>query len=85
METSRFPFQNFKTTIPGKLVATDFWVIHGVILVDFTLRGATINIGRYLGTLTGLWKSVRRNSPELPSQGVLLLHDNANHTLLAPQ
>jgi hypothetical protein len=43
-----------KTTSPGKVMATVFWDMHGVILVDFTPRGAMINASSYQGTLIGL-------------------------------
>jgi hypothetical protein len=35
----------------GKVMATVFWDVHGVLLVDFTPRGSTINAAAYQETL----------------------------------
>jgi hypothetical protein len=80
MEALRFPCQKKNLRLQqawGKLMANVFWDMHGALLVDFTPRGATLNAGRYQGTLTGLQEAARRKRPGLLSQGILLLHDNA--------
>jgi hypothetical protein len=58
-------------------MATVFWYMHGVRLMDFTPRGAKSSATHYHGTLTGLKQAVRRKGPALTSQGALPLHDNA--------
>ena len=42
----------------NKLLAVVFWDIHGVILIDFLPRGATMNSDRYIETLNKLKKNV---------------------------
>jgi hypothetical protein len=34
---------------PGKVMATVLWDVHGVLLVDFTPPGSTINAAAYQG------------------------------------
>jgi hypothetical protein len=44
----------FKTVqSPGNVMATVFWDVHGVLLVDFTLPGSTINAAAYQETQGG--------------------------------
>jgi hypothetical protein len=44
--------KKFKTVqSAGKVMATVFWYVHGVFLVDFTLPGSTINAAAYQETL----------------------------------
>jgi hypothetical protein len=44
--------KKFKTVqSPGKVMATVFWDDHGVLLVDFTPPGSTINAAAYQETL----------------------------------
>jgi histone-lysine N-methyltransferase SETMAR len=70
--------QKFKTmTSPGKVMANIFWDMHEVLLVDFIPCGLTINASCYQGTLTRLKEAVCHKRPGLLSQGVLLLHNNA--------
>jgi hypothetical protein len=51
----RSPVKNkFKTVqFSGKVMATVFWDVHGVILVDFKPCGSTINAAAYQETLKG--------------------------------
>jgi hypothetical protein len=51
--------------------------MHGILLVDFTHHGATINVGHYQGTPTRLKGAVHHKRPTLLSQRAQLLHDNA--------
>jgi hypothetical protein len=48
-----FPVKKkFKTVqSPGKVMATVFWDVHGVLLVDITSSGSTINAAAYQETL----------------------------------
>jgi histone-lysine N-methyltransferase SETMAR len=63
---------------PGKVTATVFWEVHGVLLVDFTPPGST-NADAYQETLKRLKEVIRRKRPGLLTKGlgVLLLHDNS--------
>jgi histone-lysine N-methyltransferase SETMAR len=61
----------------GKVMATVFWDMHGVILVDIMPTGATINSESYVRTLQKLQKRLRRIRPTRAMQDVLLQHDNA--------
>jgi hypothetical protein len=60
-------------------MATALWDVHGVLLVDFTPPGSTINVAAYQETLKLLKKAIRRKRPGFLTNGlgVLLLHDNA--------
>ena len=58
----------------GKVMATVFWDMHGVILVDIMPTGATINSESYVCILQ---KRLRRIRPTRAMQDVLLRHDNA--------
>jgi hypothetical protein len=60
-------------------MATVFWDVHGVLLVDFTPPGSTINSTAYQETLKRLKEAIRRKRPGLLTKGlgVLLLHDSA--------
>jgi hypothetical protein len=72
--------KKFKTVqSPGKVMATVFWDVHTVLLVDFTPPSSTINAAAYQETLKRLKEAIRRKIPELLTKGlrVLLLHDNA--------
>ena len=67
----------------GKIMATVFWDIEGVILVDFMPKGTTINSDVYIDTLRKLKARLRRVRPHLDMSKVLLQHDNARpHTSL---
>jgi histone-lysine N-methyltransferase SETMAR len=61
----------------GKIMATVFWDMEGVLLVDYTPKGETINAAAYEQSLMRLKSAIRRKRPGLLRSGVLLLHDNA--------
>jgi len=66
-----------------KIMATVFWDIHGVILVDFLERGQTINAERYCETLRKLRRAIQNKRRGKLSEKVLLIHDNARpHTAI---
>jgi hypothetical protein len=72
--------KKFKTVqSPGKVVASVFWVGHGLLLVDFTHPSSTINAAAYQETLKRLKEAIWRKRPGLLTKrhGVLLLHNNA--------
>ena len=58
-------------------MATVFWDMTGVILIEYLERGHTINADRYCATLTKLREAIRRKRPGLRSKGIILLHDNS--------
>jgi hypothetical protein len=70
--------KKFKTVqSPGKVMATVFWDIHRVLLVDFTPSSSTINAAAYQETLKRL-ETIQRKRPELLTKGLgVLLHNNA--------
>jgi histone-lysine N-methyltransferase SETMAR len=79
------PVQKFKTAQSvGKVMATVFWDIHGLLLLDFAPAGSTINATAYQKSLKKLKAAIRRKRPELLTEGVILHHDNARpHTAVA--
>jgi hypothetical protein len=44
-------------------MATVFWDVHGVLLVDFTPPSSTINVAAYKETLKRLKETIRRKGP----------------------
>jgi hypothetical protein len=71
--------RKFKTVqSPGKVMATVFWDVHGVLLVDFTPPGSTINTAAYQENLKRLKEAIRRKRPGLLTKDSgVLLHDTA--------
>jgi hypothetical protein len=58
--------KKFKTVQPpGKLMATVFWDVHGVLLVDFRPPGPTINEAAYQESLKRFKEAIRRKRPGL--------------------
>jgi histone-lysine N-methyltransferase SETMAR len=65
----------------GKVMATVFWDVHGVLLVEFQERGQTVNAASYCALLERLKQAILRKRRGLMTKGVILLHDNARpHT-----
>lgn len=65
----------------GKVMATVFWDMRGVLLVDFQEHGRTVTAASYCSLLDRLKTAIRNKRPRLLTRGVLLLHDNARpHT-----
>jgi hypothetical protein len=49
--------KKFKTVqSPGKVIATGFWDVYRVLLVDFTPPGSTVNAAAYQQTLKRLFR-----------------------------
>jgi histone-lysine N-methyltransferase SETMAR len=73
--------KKFKTAQPpGKAMATVFWDVHGLLLVDITPPGSTINTPVYQETLKRLKEAIRGKRPVLLTKGLgVSLHDNARH------
>jgi hypothetical protein len=63
---------------PGKVMATVFWDVHAVLLVDFTPPSSTINAAACQETLKRLKEAIQHKRPGLLTKvlGVLLLHDS---------
>jgi len=58
--------KNFKTsTSSGKLMATVFWDMNGVLLLHFSPPNETVK------------RAVQRKRPQMSDKRLLLLHDNA--------
>jgi hypothetical protein len=51
-------------------MATVFWDVHGVLLVDFTPPGSTINAAAYQETVKRLKEAIRRKRPGLLAKGL---------------
>jgi hypothetical protein len=51
-------------------MATVFWDVHGVLLVDFTPPGSTINAAAYQETIKRLKEAIRRKRPGLLTKGL---------------
>ncbi|GFS13874.1 transposase [Elysia marginata] len=58
-------------------MATVFWDTQGIILVDFSSRGETVNSDSYMDTLKRLWARILRVRLDMDIGNVILLHDNA--------
>ena len=76
------PRRKFKTQSSiGKVMATFFWDVSGIIHVDFLEPGTTINAERYISTLKSLKARLRRVRG---NKKITLHHDNARpHTARA--
>jgi histone-lysine N-methyltransferase SETMAR len=74
--------KKFKTTHSArKVMASVFWDRKGVLLVDFMLKGTTINAEAYCNTLKKLRRAIQNRRRAMLTRGVNLLHDNARpHT-----
>ena len=65
----------------GKVMATVFWDMKGVLLVEFQRHGQSVNAASYCALLERLKKAILRKRRGLLKNGVILLHDNARpHT-----
>jgi hypothetical protein len=74
--------KKFKTTTSvRKVMATVFWDLKRLLLVDFIHKSETINAYHYIQALQKLRQAVRRKRVGMLTRGVKLLHDNATpHT-----
>jgi histone-lysine N-methyltransferase SETMAR len=72
----------FKVVVSArKVMATVFWDMKGVLLVEFQEHGETVNAASYCSLLERLKTAIRNKRKGLLSRGVILLHDNARpHT-----
>ena len=58
-------------------MASVFWDLQGVLLVDFMPRNTTINADAYCSTLRHLRKVIQNRRRGKLSRGIVLIHDNA--------
>ncbi|GBN10657.1 hypothetical protein AVEN_206246-1 [Araneus ventricosus] len=66
-----------QTLSQRKIMASVFWDRHGVLLLDFMQRRTTINAVTYGQTLRKLRRAIENKRGGMPTEGILLLHDNA--------
>ncbi|GFR79788.1 histone-lysine N-methyltransferase SETMAR [Elysia marginata] len=62
----------------AKVMATVFWDVKVVILLDILPQGQCINAAKYCSTLDRFRDAIRRKRPGLLRRGVVLQHNNAN-------
>jgi hypothetical protein len=65
------------SAMAGKVMLTVFVDIHGPLLLEWMLVGATINAQHYCDTLQNLQRAIKNKRPGKLSRGVLMLHNNA--------
>lgn len=61
----------------GKIMATIFWDIEGILLIDYKERGVSITGEYYASLLEKLKEAIKEKRRGKLPKGVLLLHDNA--------
>jgi hypothetical protein len=67
--------KKFKTVqSPGKVMATVYWDVHGVLLVDFTPPGSTMSAAAYQETLERLKEAIQHKRSGLLTKGLGVLH-----------
>jgi len=65
----------------GKVMATVFWDMKGVLLTEFHEHGKSVTAESYCNLLQRLKTAIKNKRPRLLTRGVILLHDNARpHT-----
>jgi len=70
----------------GKVLASIFWDQDGILLIDYLLKGQTINAEYYSSLLAQLKDILKEKRRWKVTKGVLFLHDNAPaHQALATQ
>ncbi|GFV40365.1 histone-lysine N-methyltransferase SETMAR [Trichonephila clavipes] len=70
-----------RTLSTRKVMATEFWDRHGVLLVEFMQQGTTIIASAYCATISKLRRAIQNERRGLLTSGVLLLQDKANPIL----
>lgn len=61
----------------GKLMATIFWDVEGILLIDYLPKNTTMNAAYYANLLDQLQETIKEKRRGKLSQGILILHDNA--------
>ena len=49
----------------GKVMASVFWDMHGILLIDFLLKGQTINSDYYITLLDRLKDAIKKKKPHM--------------------
>jgi histone-lysine N-methyltransferase SETMAR len=76
--------RKFKQTLSArKLMATLFWDMKRVLLVDFLPQGTTITSEMYCETLKKLQRAIQNKRRGMLTSSVVLLHDNARPHMAA--
>lgn len=60
-----------------KIMATVFWDLQGILMVDFKEEGTTVNARYYATLMERLREAIKEKRRGNLKRGVLLLHDNA--------
>lgn len=72
------PPRKFKVRLSaGKLMATIFWDVEGILMIDYLPKNTTMNAEYYANLLDQLRKKIKEDRRGKLSKGVLILHDNA--------
>lgn len=67
----------------GKLMATIFWDVEGILMIDYLPKNTTMNAAYYANLLDRLREKIKEKRRGKLRKGVLILHDNAPvHTAL---
>ena len=61
----------------GKVMASVFWDMHGILLIDFLPKGQTINSEYYIALLDRLEDAIRKKRPRIAKKKPLFQQDNA--------
>ena len=60
----------------GKLMASVFWDMHGILLIDFFPKGQTINSDYYIALLDRLEDAIKKKRPHMAKKKPLFQQDN---------
>jgi len=70
----------------GKVLASIFWDLDGILLTDYLPKGQTINVEYYSSLLVQLKDILKEKRRGKVTKGILFLHNNAPaHRALAIQ
>ena len=61
----------------GKVMASVFWDMHGILLIDFLPKGQTINSDYYIALLDRLADAIKKKMPHMAQKKPLFQQDNA--------
>ena len=61
----------------GKVMASVFWDMHGILLIDFLPKGQTINRDYYIALLDRLENAIKKKRPQMAKKKPSFQQDNA--------
>ena len=61
----------------GKVMASVFWDMHGILLIDFLPKSQTINSDYYIALLDRLEDAIKKKRPHVAKNKALFQQDNA--------